>query len=281
MIDIHTHILPAIDDGSPDLSTSCQIIITAATEGVTKIIATPHYWPGVYQPHWREVLQKTEQLNNELSKKGNSITILPGMEVHLDIELPRLLEKGIIGTLNNTGKYLLVELPAQSFPHYSEMVLCKLLSLGITPILAHPERNSEVINNPEILYSLLEKGVLIQLTAASITGAFGRRAMQTSTLMLEYGWVHFIASDCHDIDKRPYVFLNGIEKAETILSKNEVELITRENPEKLIAGEDILTRSIKPIEKNVIKNRNKRGKKLSKQNFILRTWNLLTNKNRR
>ncbi|MBO8138746.1 MAG: phosphotransferase [Desulfotomaculum sp.] len=254
MIDIHTHVLPGIDDGAGDINVSINICSMAEKQGVTTILAAPHYWPGIYQPSWENIINKTNLLNEELQKKGLEVEILPGMEVHLDMDVPIWLEKGIIGTLNNTGKYLLVELPVNSIPHYTEMVLCKLLSMGVIPILAHPERNGKIIANPRVLYNWLDKGVLVQITAGSLTGAFGRRVERTSKLLLEHNWVHFIASDCHDTDKRPYIFKEGLSAAEAIVGEEKAQALVLENPIKVIKGESIPTA---PKEFNLAGNKKK------------------------
>jgi protein-tyrosine phosphatase len=268
MIDIHTHILPQLDDGSPDIETSLEMARQASQQGVTTLIATPHYWPGVYQPRWGEVLEKTSQLNNELANQGINVKVLPGMEVRLDMDLPKWLEQGTIGTLNNTGKHLLVELPHQSLPSYTEMVLCKLLAKGITPILAHPERNQAVIADPNQLYDMLEKGVLVQITAASLIGAFGRRAQHTAKLMLEHGWVHFIASDCHDIVKRRYIY-------QEVVAADKTKALVQANPLKVLEGKQIALGELKPI----IITKNKGEKKQGKSSLIkkLLRWLRLCN----
>ncbi|MCL0032290.1 phosphotransferase [Peptococcaceae bacterium] len=240
MIDIHAHILPGIDDGPADLDISLELCMSAYNRGVDIIIATPHYWHAVYQPLRHEVMEKIDLLTNELKKRKISIKVLPGMEVYLDVELPNWLKSKKIYTLGDAGKYVLVELPPQIFPSYTEIVLCKLLAMGITPILAHPERNAQIISNPKLLYRLLEEGVLLQITAGSLIGLFGKSSEQAAKLFLKCNWVDFIASDCHG-KQRPYIFTEGVKVAEEIIGKDKTKLLVTENPYRVITGKPINT----------------------------------------
>lgn len=240
MIDIHAHVLPGVDDGATDLAMSLEMCALASDQGITTLVATPHYWPGVYWSCRQDILKKTVFLNCELQQRGNRLKVLPGMEVFLDIDVHKRVSDGAIVTINDTGKYLLVELPWHSLPPYTEIILCRLQTMGITPILAHPERNSKIINEPGLLYGFLEKGILVQVTAASLTGAFGKSVQDTTRLLLEHEWAHFIASDSHDPVKRPYLFTEAVAIAEKFLGKERVQALVLENPLKVIEGTPII-----------------------------------------
>jgi protein-tyrosine phosphatase len=197
MLDIHCHILPGIDDGPATWDQSLEMAYTASKDGIRKIIATPHFIKGGYEPSVKDVLTLTEELNNRLKKEGLDLEILPGMEVYLELDLPQLLKADEVLTLNNAKKYLLVELPPDNLPHHSERVFFELRLLGIMPILAHAERNQVIAENPHKLFPLVEKGLLTQVTAASLMGYFGSKCRETALLLLRHKLAHFIASDAH------------------------------------------------------------------------------------
>lgn len=202
MFDIHCHILPGIDDGPATWDQSLEMARIATEDGIRKIVATPHFIKGSYEPPVQEVLSLTEELNQRIKKAGLNLEILPGMEVYLEPDLPEMLKAGEILTINNEKKYLLVEFPPDSIPPHSERVLYELRLQGVMTILAHAERNQVIIRDPKKLFPFVEKGLLVQVTTSSLQGYFGSRCQETAYLLLKHKLAHFVVSDAHYLPSR-------------------------------------------------------------------------------
>jgi protein-tyrosine phosphatase len=195
VIDLHCHILPGIDDGPETLAGSLELARAAVADGIAVVAATPHVrddWPTTPQSMERLV----RELRIALEREAIPLDVRPGGEVALD-ELPRLGDTVRRYALAGNPRYLLVEMPYRGWPLDIAHKFFDLLARGITPVLAHPERNSDVQEQPERLAPLVEQGALVQLTAASVDGRLGRRARSTSFRLLDLELAHLIASDAH------------------------------------------------------------------------------------
>lgn len=197
MIDIHTHILPGFDDGPGTLEESLEMAASFVAAGFTAVVATPHVIPGVYDNGREAILEGVAALQKELDAEKIPLKVYPGSECHVRPDLPQDLADGKLVTLGDSGRYLLVELPAQEFPPYAGEVLFRLLLNGVTPVLAHPERSAFFSGSPRSLAELVGKGVLVQVTAGSLAGLFGPQVQRTARRWLREGLVHFVASDAH------------------------------------------------------------------------------------
>ncbi len=203
VIDLHFHCLPGIDDGPDDWESSVALCRAAAAQGTTTIVATPHVLRGPWineDPELRDAL--VLELNALLDGRPE---ILPGCEYFLSAEAVELVERGRwspLTGLNRTG-YLLVELPSGEIPSYTGALFHELTLLGVTPVLAHPERNRALSDDSDELEELIERGARVQLTAGSLLGDFGPPAAEASQEFLRRGLVHLVASDAHSLDRRP------------------------------------------------------------------------------
>ena len=232
MIDIHCHILPEMDDGADSLHTSIKMCKIAYEQGIDTIIATPHYktW-NKQQINPDKILENIEKLNMEIELNNISITVLPGMEVLISYDIFELYQGGEILTLNNS-RYMLIEFPNDFIPAYSEELFFKLMIIGIIPVIAHPERNTEVVNTPDVLSKFTEKGVLIQADAGSLTGIFGKTIQKVSRHLLKQNSIHFVATDAHTshfrspeiIEAYKYVKKINANLAEKIFNVNPFQL---------------------------------------------------------
>jgi len=202
MIDLHFHILPDLDDGPKTIEESIQIARKVAEQGINTIFATPHHKNGTYENPKQKVLQRIKKFNSRLKKEGIPVNILPGQEIRIFGEIVKAYENGEILTLNETP-YLLIELPSTHMPSYTNQVLFDLQLMGLKPIIVHPERNADLLNDPDKLYELVKQGILTQLTAASILGDFGKKIQRFSHDLIEAGMAHLIASDAHNLKTRP------------------------------------------------------------------------------
>lgn len=200
MIDIHTHILSVVDDGSKDDETSISMLKMAETCGVTDIIATPHVIERHNALPWSTILSKTQALQDCAHSKGLDINIHFGAELEMNWELIDLLQ-GTEYCLAGS-KYILVELPASMVPNYADDFWFEVRLLGLIPILAHPERNRSLMQNTSLIDKWKKEGLLMQCNAGSLTGLYGTTARKSMDYLIDRDYVDFIASDAHDILRR-------------------------------------------------------------------------------
>jgi len=204
MFDLHCHILPGIDDGAKTLDDSIEMAEMAVSEGITHILATPHHMNRNWMNDKQKVMPLVKQLQEELDQRQIPLTIFPGQEVRLYGEVLQDMEDNKILFVDETKQYVLIEFPTETIPTYAERLFYDLQSHGKTPIIVHPERNHEIIQHPNRLKTLVDKGALAQLTAASYTGGFGKKIEKLSKQLVEANLVHFIASDAHNTTNRSF-----------------------------------------------------------------------------
>lgn len=202
MVDIHTHILPGLDDGAADWDSAVQMARGAAADGIHAVVATPHVNDSRSQPTSELILQKTAQFQERLNQAGIRLRVYPGAEIQLSNDLPDRLRAGDILTIANNGRYLLVEFPVGQLPLYTDNVLFQLQAEGVTPIIAHPERNRIIQNDPGRLAGMIHRGCLAQVTGGSLLGNFGYSAESCACLLVRQGMVQVVASDGHSTSQR-------------------------------------------------------------------------------
>lgn len=202
MVDIHHHLLPGLDDGSNSMDTSVAMAKLAVDEGITHVVCTPHananyrYDPAVNA-------EKTHELRARLAQQNIPLTLGSGCDFHMSFEnVTQAKTDPERFSINGLG-YLLVEVPDYGLPPGLSETFYELELAGLTPILTHPERNPTLQNEPERLADWLRGGVLIQVTADSLTGHKGRKAERMAHHLLEKRWVHFLATDAHNTSSRP------------------------------------------------------------------------------
>ncbi|OAS88178.1 MULTISPECIES: tyrosine-protein phosphatase [Metabacillus] len=237
MIDIHSHILPGVDDGAQTVEDAINMAKLAVEEGITKIIATPHHQNGKYFNKKQDIIDRVIELNRLLQNENIPLEVLPGQETRIYGELLEDLEKGDILPLNHSN-YLFIELPSGHVPRYTEKLLFDIQLKGLTPVIVHPERNSEVIENPDKLLNLVKKGSLTQVTAGSITGHFGKKIQKFSLQLIESNLTHFISSDAHNISTRSFKMRESISEIEKEFGSQAVYYF-KENAELLIQGQTV------------------------------------------
>ena len=258
MIDLHSHILPNLDDGPRTIEDSIQMCRIGYQDGIRTIVATPHILPGIYKNDRSTILTKLHELNNALMKFGvqssgfrvknldpmtqlpnDSITeleILPGADVHFSSDILQRLEKKEIVTVNDQGRYLMVEFAFQGIPYQAEEVLFQLLTKGIIPIISHPERNMEIGQRPQRYYEMIRMGCLGQVTAMSLTGEFGPGVRRIAQKLLTNRLIHIIASDAHSTDGRPPILSAAMKAAEKIVGKEEAYKMVTDYPQAVLDG---------------------------------------------
>ena len=201
MIDIHTHILPGLDDGSSSLDESLKMLAQAEEIGIKAIFATPHlYFYSRFEQIYSTAVQKLAELKNAAAEKGLSLNLNLGFEVYLQPELSSFPDLPKL-TLGQKGAFLLVELALGQIPAFVEKACFDLIINGFTPILAHPERNLISSSQLAILERLVLQGVKLQVEAASLTGQNGPELKKASLLLLQKNMVSFVASDAHNLKR--------------------------------------------------------------------------------
>lgn len=202
MIDIHNHLLPNLDDGAQNFEESVQLAQKLVEEGVTHAIVTPHHMNGRYVNPAANINERTIQFQEYLEQAQVPLQVFPGQEVRIHSHLVETIREGDIQFLDENNRYLLLEFPTAEVPAYTEDLVYDLKLLGITPIIAHPERNHAIQKDPDILLDLINQGCLSQITAASLAGVFGSDIQTQSLEMLDHHLAHLVASDMHDLDFR-------------------------------------------------------------------------------
>ena len=229
MIDIHHHLLPGVDDGANDLDTSVAMAKLAVADGITHVVCSPHansrfdFDPGGNQ-------EKAEALRARLAAEGVPLTVGLGCDFHLSYEnVQEALTAPRRFTING-GSYLLVELPDFGLPVGLTEQFHELTLAGMTPILTHPERNPTLQSNLDRIKNWLRGGVLMQVTADSVTGRMGRAAEKIAHQMLANRWVHIIASDAHNTTTRPPRMSEAHRIIEKKYGADYAHALCQENP---------------------------------------------------
>ncbi|MEI2472471.1 CpsB/CapC family capsule biosynthesis tyrosine phosphatase [Peribacillus frigoritolerans] len=236
MIDLHCHILPEVDDGSKDMQESIAMARKAVEVGITHVFATPHHLNERYVNMKDDIIDCVFYLNKCLQQENIPLTVHPGQELRIHRELFVSLEKGEVLTLDNNGKYLMLELPSGHVPTYTQELIYELLLKGITPIIVHPERNKELIENHNLLFKLVQEGALSQLTSGSIIGLFGKNVKSFSKKIVEHNLAHFIATDAHNLASRGFFLQEAYESITKSFGLNRT-FYFKENAELLIRGQ--------------------------------------------
>lgn len=235
MIDIHSHIIPAVDDGSKDIETSLEMLKIAHMDGIKTLIATPHFYRNRFECSFTDACKYVEGLNELAMKEDINIKVLPGQEIFLDKYSSDLYKEGTIGTINKS-RYMLVETSLLgSRPKNLMDNIYELKLLDIVPIIAHPERYQFIIEDNTEINDFVKEGCLFQITSTSITGGFGKEVKKTAENLVKNGLCNFIGSDAHTTGRRCPKIREALEEIKKInegiyenIDKNSTALINNE-----------------------------------------------------
>jgi len=241
LIDLHCHILPGVDDGPSLVEDSLRMAECAVADGIHTLVATPHTFNGTYHTSLSHILTHIAYLKNKITENQIPINICPGAEVRIHQDMDRSVKEGKTASINDAGHYILVEFPYNMIFPGTRDVLFQLLLNGITPVLAHPERNLALQRNPDVLSDLVNMGCLVQLTAMSITGELGHDAMEYSLFLLKQRQAHVIATDSNNAESRPPILSHAVEATAHILGGDTeaAEAMVTENPRAIIDGKPL------------------------------------------
>jgi len=244
IVDVHCHCLPGLDDGPGELSASVELCRALAENGITDVIATPHQlgrYEGKNAPSL--IRQGVENLNAALEWSSIPLKVHPGGDVRVHERLVELLEADAVMTAADGKHYLMLELPHEPFIDVGPMV-DQLLSRGIVAVITHPERHDSLVQHPQMLMKWVQQGAAAQVTAGSLLGEFGDRAESAAWDWLGRGVVSLVASDAHDLNRRPPRMREAIEQITRKLSHVIAQRVCGENPARLLAGEPLASRGM-------------------------------------
>ncbi|TXK85624.1 tyrosine-protein phosphatase [Paenibacillus sp. N3.4] len=222
MIDIHSHILPGIDDGAIDLEKSLEMARQAVRQGIQKVIATPHHENGRFSNETEFVKERVKAFQQELDNRNIPLSIHTGQEIRVYRRLIEDIEANKSSTLHKS-RYILLEFPSDRIPSGMKDMVHELRLLNLVPIIAHPERNSEIYENPTKLIELVNLGALSQITAHSLLGDFGKQIQQISLDMCNNHLAHFVASDAHNSTTRAFALAEAYELLQKRLGTDIVD----------------------------------------------------------
>lgn len=232
MIDIHCHILPGIDDGPKHIDESLEMAKIASLDGITTIVATPHIKEPL--PPAEDIEIKVAALNDRLTEKGIPLSVLQGADVSSSVDVSSLHAY----TINRT-RYILIEFPHLYLPGNAKDIIFRLMMHGYRPIITHPERNLSILENPKLFLELVDAGLLVQITADSLTGAFGLDIQECASYFLKKGVVNFIATDAHSSRERRPELSGAVKIAARILGKEQANRLVTLNPGNVLQGKTI------------------------------------------
>lgn len=211
MVDLHSHLIWGIDDGSKSKEMTINMLRQAVEGGTKQLVLTPHYLPGYYEVPLNEVKEKREEISLLTRENGLDIEIYCGQEVYFNEKIIENFENKLIGTINES-RYMLIEFNMRSFSIKEVIeILYELQIKGIVPVIAHPERYIKFIKNPSLINEFINEGFLFQLNIGSITGDFGKEVKKTAEIFLKNKIYSFFGSDAHRDEKRNPDMSSGIE----------------------------------------------------------------------
>lgn len=237
MIDIHTHILPGLDDGAKTLEESLVMAAMAAESGVHTVVATPHANVGSIFGDFdvEDYRERLELFQKTLDGEGIPLTVLSGMEIFTTEDVPSLMEAGEVVGLNKSSYYLM-EFPFQMEQREMDRLLDRVLEIEAVPVIAHPERYACVQESARGIFYWMEQGCLTQVNRGSILGKFGRRAKRCADHLLDRRMVTCIASDAHKPYERTTFMADIREYMEKNYSLEYSRKLLYENPRRILEG---------------------------------------------
>lgn len=238
MIDFHSHILPNVDDGSKSVEETFELLEEARNAGFEGVISTSHYMEEYYEVGVAERKVWINALAENLYKKNIDLKLYLGNEIYFTQNLINLLETGKATSINNSN-YVLFEFPLNTKPMNMYDIIYDMLEYKLIPVLAHPERYSFVQKEPEIVYDLIQKGVLMQSNYGSILGRYGEKAELIVRKLLENNMVHFLGSDVHKPNTIYPRIGEALDIIKEIVGSEKLEELTTINPKLVLENRRI------------------------------------------
>jgi protein-tyrosine phosphatase len=236
MIDLHSHILPDVDDGVRSDEEALAFARVAVEDGIRTVVATPHCNEGSWFNDREAVLSGVERLRALLAREEIPLQIEPGAEVRLCPELVERVRDGRAPTLGDNGKTLLLELSLSQYPVGLEQLVFQLKLAGIEPLFAHPERIAYFQDDLRRYEEVVRLGAFGQLTSGSVLGRFGSTVRDFSEELVRKGLVHVLATDAHDLEARAPRLSDGREALAALVGEDRAAAMCEESPRALLEG---------------------------------------------
>ncbi len=233
MVDIHTHIIPNIDDGSKSIEETFEIFKEAVNAGFTDIILTPHYIKEYYEINTQIREYWVKSIQDALNQLNIPIKVYVGNEIYISEDMDKLIYENIVSPLNNS-KYVLFELPMNTNITYLDEIIFKIFNIDKIPIIAHPERYNYFQNNIELVEKLHKKGVLFQSNYGSVLGLYGEEPKKAIEKLLKKRLISFLASDVHKKNTLYSSVEESKKRIKKIIGEEELKKLTITNPMKII-----------------------------------------------
>jgi protein-tyrosine phosphatase len=247
MIDLHSHILPGVDDGAAELEAALAMARASVADGVGVLACTPHILPGLFHNSGPEIRLAVARLQEELDAHDIPLRLVTGADNHVIPDFVPALRRGHLLSIADT-RYVLVEPPHHSAPPRLGDLLFGIMTAGYVPIVTHPERLTWIETHYDLIADLARRGVWMQITAGALTGSFGRRAKYWGERMLCEGLAHIIATDAHDMTSRPPILSQGYACAERLVGQEEAERLVQTRPLAILENKPPLT-ELSPVGK--------------------------------
>lgn len=238
MIDIHTHLIPNVDDGSDSVEETLRLAQAAVDEGIRHTVLTPHHNLNWFKNEKDKVLKLTKEVEKVIEEANIPLTVSPSQEIRMNEEFIDELLAGNYLPLDKEGKYYLVEFSWGDFPSFGRAYLQRMLDHDIIPVIAHPERQKAFLEDRHLLKELIDMGCLSQVTATSIVGGYSERIQKASHDMMRDNLIHVIASDAHNVVERPFNFTSALDVLEEEYSLEYKEYLVT-NAEKIMMSQSI------------------------------------------
>ncbi len=237
MIDIHCHILPGVDDGAKTMEESLEMLLMASNDGITDVIATPHF-SSTYIQSVEKIRANVKELQYQAKNNNININIHYGFEVRMCLEIFSIFPSDLTPlTINGDGKYILLEPPFLDYPLFIDDIIDRVISEHIIPIVVHPLRNTRIISNLSILDKLKTKGVVFQFDKNAIMDGYQIKTSKIFLSLLKKGLVDLVASDGHSCDLRKPTLSNPYNRVLKAVGEDAANLLFTENPRRILKGE--------------------------------------------
>ena len=241
MIDLHCHYLPGVDDGPPEAEEALALVRAAVANGITAAALTPHIHPRRYPNSKTRLLHTFIRFQELVKKRDIPLRLFLAGEVRVSAESLDLFEQDEIPFLGEVDGYkvVLLEFPHDTVPVGSEQFMTKLLRMKVRPLIAHPERNKQIMSDPERIRPFVDMGCWLQLTAGSLTGAFGKPAKKVATKLLEQELAWIIATDSHNMEHRPPDLAQGRDVIAEIVGNRMAQRMVETRPARILGLEPV------------------------------------------
>ncbi len=238
MIDLHSHILPGVDDGAPDLETALDMARMAVDDGIKVMAATPHFMPGLYDNEANDIRSRIALFNQQLGDAGIDLHIVVGCDAHIRPDFLNCLRDDTLLRINDS-RYVLFEPPHITLPPRLDELLFNVQMAGYVPVLTHPERLKWIEQHYSVFQALAQQGVWMQITCGSLTGRFGNRPKYWAERMLAEGIVHILATDAHNLTSRPPSMASAFARAQSEVGLDEANNLVLIRPVNILDNQPV------------------------------------------